>query len=426
MIDREKDIDIFVDLGLGRGVDGTNPTPWLNKSSFQVREVTFKNIIGTEEGDLYQGFVNEVESTQHLQTNLSASVPVSHLVSLGIDSELSRSYSVNQKSVGKKVITRTISFRADFDDIVNSGQTATDGAAGEEEDEEDEGDDEEEKGEANKEERRKTFETRLTDWILQQKKEEDEFGHQKNEKEDENEANSLVASKLKDKKKDIFANWKEKDLLEHCYRFVNTFSITHYVYTLELGASHYRVMSEEDYRTKISSKANLGVGKMADIAIGSEGRFGTRKFSSKATKVGHMVKTDDLRDTVKRGETDEAVVGVKLQPISSLVVESAKLRRALQDALQRFINDKQNIKCKVTVFTHTHTHTISQLVESLGYVVDYIRLHIVTTSLQPRLNFDYCTKNEAVESVFKSCIAKIPCMALVSNLYLCHTLLCQC
>ena len=71
---------------------------------------------------MYQGFVNEVESTRHFQTSLSASVPANQLVSLGIDSELSRSYSVSQKSVGRKIITRTISFRANFDRPSKEGE----------------------------------------------------------------------------------------------------------------------------------------------------------------------------------------------------------------------------------------------------------------------------------------------------------------
>ena len=337
----------FIDLGLGRGVDGTNPTPWLNKSAFQVRQVFFENIIGTEEGDLFQGFVNEVESTRHLQTNLSASVPVSQLVSLGIDSELSRSYSVNQKSVGRKMITRTISFRADFDDIVSSEKKVGTDAAEEDDDEE---------------KRHPTFEQRLTDWILQQIKEEEEI-RAFQEKENEQSEGAVRSKRLvsnpslvsqASREKDVLVSCREKDLLDHCYRFVNTFSITHYVYALELGASHYRVMSEETYRTKISSNTKLGVGQMADIAIGTEARFGSRKFSSKTTKVGHIYKpggSDDSKEKVDRGQTDEAVVGVKLQPISSLVVKSVTLRRALQDALQRFIRNKQNVKCKYALLT---------------------------------------------------------------------------
>ena len=69
-------------------MDATNPKPWLNKSAFQVRDVTKDNIIGTEEGDLLQSFVNEVESTQQLQGTLGASVPLSELVSIGMDLSL--------------------------------------------------------------------------------------------------------------------------------------------------------------------------------------------------------------------------------------------------------------------------------------------------------------------------------------------------
>ena len=41
-----EEIDSFQDLGLGRGVDATNPTPWLNKRPLQIREVTYSDIIG--------------------------------------------------------------------------------------------------------------------------------------------------------------------------------------------------------------------------------------------------------------------------------------------------------------------------------------------------------------------------------------------
>ena len=140
----EGEEESFKDLGLGRGVDATNPTPWLNKKALQIREVISGDIIGTEEGNLYQGFVNEVESTQHFQTNLSASVPVNQLVNLGIDSELSRSYSATQKSVGRKIITRTISFLASFDKIVEKKPNGA----------------------------KNTFEDRLLEWIEQQREEE--------------------------------------------------------------------------------------------------------------------------------------------------------------------------------------------------------------------------------------------------------------
>ena len=39
-------------LGLGREVDITKPTPWMDKTSFQVRTVCIHDLIETDEGGL--------------------------------------------------------------------------------------------------------------------------------------------------------------------------------------------------------------------------------------------------------------------------------------------------------------------------------------------------------------------------------------
>ena len=266
----------FQDRGLGRGVDATNPTPWLNKREMQVRKVDFSDIIGTEEGNLYQGFVNEVESTQHFQTSLSASVPVNQLVSLGIDSELSRSYSVSQKSVGRKIITRTISFKATFDQTSQESKQAT-------------------------------FEQRLSDWILKQsevKKEEKLFR-------DEQEKGSKISDAdngQNDQNPNITINgnaeseqtFSSEECFELCHDFVCTFSVTHYVHSLELGASHYRVMSREEYSTQFSSKAKLGAGQLADIALENKKSFVARKYKNQTTKVGRMKHEDEDNSDSKK------------------------------------------------------------------------------------------------------------------------------
>ena len=382
----KEQIGAFVDLGLGRGVDATNPTPWLNKSAFQVRQVTDKNIIGTEEGNLYQGFVNEVESTQNLQTSLKASIPLNQQVNLGIDSELSRSYSSTQKSVGRKIITRTVEFRANSDDtseISKSFQLSTDQMSGQESKVEEQGqqgkndvakssekkltENQEEKDQketqANDQAKWTNFEDHLIAWINQRIKDDDkikeiEIGEVTGDDsgtQEEGNGNSKSFDKC-----------TVKELSELCYKFVKTFSITHYVHSLELGASHYRVMSEEEYTTKISSKGSLGAAQMADIAIGVEGSKQSHKLQRQTTKIGRMNLhyDDDSRnhdepkskedgttvspeEEVRRGSIEEAVVGVKVQPISTLVVKSVKLQRALQDALQHFIQNKQKIKCKL-------------------------------------------------------------------------------
>ena len=267
----------FQDRGLGRGVDATNPTPWLNKRAIQVRKVFYEDIIGTEEGNLYQGFINEVESTRHFQTSLSASVPANRLVSLGIDSELSRSYSVSQKSVGRKIITRTLSFRANFDRPSH-------------EDEEDE------------------FEHRLSNWIVREsdvKKEEKRF----REEQELGRRPSIVAKPNKLTEIEIKGSkgsakrFSPEECFELCYDFVSTFSVTHYVHSLELGASHYRVMSLEEYFTKFSNKAKLGAGQMADIALGNDSSFRAKKIKNQTTRVGRMkLIPDEEDDSMKQSQ----------------------------------------------------------------------------------------------------------------------------
>jgi hypothetical protein len=364
-------IGAFEDLGLGRGVDATNPTPWLNKSAFQVRQVTYNNIIGTEEGNLFQGFVNEVESTQNLQTNLKASIPLSQQVNLGIDSELSRSYSSTQKSVGRKIITRTIAFRDNSDDTSEIRKSQISAGHGQDSMEENPAKDQEiqERDQANGQAvaKRVTFEDYLTAWINQRIKDDDEI--------EKIEIEEVTGKDSRDSKSVDKCTGKE--LSELCYKFVKTFSITHYVHSLELGASHYRVMSEEEYNLKISSKGSLGAAQMADIAMGVKGSKTSKKLQRQTTRIGRMnghndedsidnkkkpKKQDEPKsasgqqeggatisseDEVRRGSIEEAVVGVKVQPISTLVVKNVKLRTALQDALQSFIQNRQKVKCKL-------------------------------------------------------------------------------
>ena len=386
----KEQIGAFEDLGLGRGVDATNPTPWLNKSAFQVRHVTYDNIIGTEEGNLYQGFVNEVESTQNLQTSLKASIPLNQQVNLGIDSELSRTYSSTKKSVGRKIITRTIAFRADSDDIseISGDQGRKVGKDQQDENQDKSGNDQDSMDGNSKQklsenhqkkkiqDKDKTFEDHLIAWIDRRIKEDEKI--KEIERKETGEGRETQA-KVSGNSPKSFDDCTCTQLSKLCYKFVRTFSITHYVHSLELGASHYRVMSEEEYTIKISSKGNLGVAQMADIAIGAENSKKSTKLQRRTTKIGRMKlpKSEDSRDSrdsrdsdesksppnqedsttippeeeVRRGSIEEAVVGVKVQPISTLVVNDVKLRMALQDALQLFMQNRQKIKCKLIKFS---------------------------------------------------------------------------
>ena len=83
---REKDIQRIIDLGLGRGVDATDRTPWKNKTSFQVRPVTIDNVIGTEEGGGEQSYEREITnaSETHGQVRASITDPKA-TVSIGVE-----------------------------------------------------------------------------------------------------------------------------------------------------------------------------------------------------------------------------------------------------------------------------------------------------------------------------------------------------
>ena len=354
----ESEIGRFVDLGLGRGVDATKPSPWLSKSSFQVREVTFDNIIGTEEGGLVNNFEKVVESVQQLQTNMSASVPASQQVSVGVDAELSRSYSKTKRSVGTKVLTRTISFRADFDDISVRRKKLRPGKRGTEQRHvapqraltSPEGDMAKADVETNLHSNGKdthhqpTFEERLSKWILDHLKSRKlaKLEEEGDLAEDANPVDKMIA--LTDS--NIV---KREDLRPLCHDFVVATCITHYVCAIELGASKHKMMSEEEVQTRIKTTGKVGVSSAASVSASQQGSFSKKNKEKSMTTIG--VIQDQGR--VERGTWGEAVVGVKFQPLSSVVVRCTVLKKALEVALQRYIDSQGVAKCKYKSYDYT-------------------------------------------------------------------------
>ena len=75
-------------------------------------------------------------------------------------------------------------------------------------------------------------------------------------------------------------------LTDYCYEFIKTYSVTHYVHSLELGASYYHVLSEKDYETKVSSKVSVAAGQAGGGAVSAQGKFTGRKLQSGAPGTG--------------------------------------------------------------------------------------------------------------------------------------------
>ena len=119
-------------------------------------------------------------------------------------------------------------------------------------------------------------------------------------------------------------------------------------------------MSDKAYETKVNQNTKVTAKQVVTISAGFEGAFGGKRSHKKYTRIRHMNYTpldseDLLRNdsssskflsaiqspTVERNTMEEAV---KSQPISSLIGNPI-LRKALQNALQDYIHNQQNVKC---------------------------------------------------------------------------------
>ena len=318
------EIGRMTDLGLGRGVDATDPRPWLDKSSFQVRRVAIDSVIGTEEGGSVMSFATSVSSVVNQQGEFKASVAVPRSpITVGVDAELSRGNNTTRRSIGRKVVNRTVSFREDFEDTVAVSSTPEEAvqeasavatkslytAVGEVSD-----------SRISDASSGTTFQERLARWIVErilhrEKIIELELG---------------MKGKPPPIKRVTFSGDPEDDLAEYihkstaderklivkdCHDFVNHFHITHYVCAIQLGASEYRVLDESDYFTALSTVGSLGLETLTTVALtGKSSKKVTMKASEKKS-----IGTISKNGTVARGSYNEAVVGVSFRPITSLL-----------------------------------------------------------------------------------------------------------
>lgn len=358
---KPEEIGRIIDLGLGRGVNATVPSPWLHKSTFQVREVTVDNVVGTEEGGILQSYADEVVSVEEIQSLMSSSVPVSDKVTVGVDAELSRTYSTSRRSMGKKLVTRNISFKPDFDALLehkvvlqhttthttppqSEAKPLTDGDT-------EDAEDSQASISCNPAAIDKlvqlvpNFEQRLALWILESLVDDEYEG---------------LAFDTSDDPIGVLANliFKHEDvrvlkqlLRRKCREFVNHFLITHYVSGIDLGASVYDVLSEEQYKQQIGLKNKLEILQLVSTTTERKSTSLRKKKSSQTTEIGRF----DGK-TVRRGTTDEAVVTVVFQPISALI-KVRVLRTALQKAIKDYIDGQEFSRGKLFLCSNIMPHT---------------------------------------------------------------------
>ena len=307
-------------LGLGRGVDATDPTPWRNKGSFRVREQIDENtVIGTDEGGLCRSYVEEVSSVLSQQAKLNASITVPKCpVDISIDAEYSRNFQETKKAEGAKVVTRTISFLSDFEDVVlreynacSPGNAPNPTPLG--------------------------FEKRLSDWLLEQLQQKEKY------------KDETLQSLLEKSACNSDDGTEVKELIKAaCTDFVACFSVTHYVSTVHLGAVKYKVVCTGEDISDASIDASLGVKKIAHAGFNSSRKWKKLLKSTDLMTIGVLTdvgQPNEPRMIVHWRTEAEAVVGVKVQPISNLVRQPT-LHTILREVLQKYMKDRGQINRK--------------------------------------------------------------------------------
>lgn len=331
------EIDRMIDLGLGRGVDSTDPKPWTNKRAFQVRRVTAESVLGTEEGGSLQSYEREVTSVISHQTDLKASVVVPQApVEIGIDAEQSRSVSSTRRAVGKKVINRTVSFRSDFSDvpfISGNDQYFLPTPQGDD-------------SVADVQSEYYTFEERLSKWIVKRILQRQELTAHESTME---EPKFVVDKKygptdpLSVMSRFIYISNEEekKKIIHDCYNFVTHFRVTHYVCSIGLGATEYRIFSETDFTSRIGAGGSLAIQKLANLSVSHTTTSRKIKKASDVKTIGKITG----EGSVARGTHDEAVVGIQVEPIHQLV-KLNYLQLALRRALMHYMEEQGDSSCK--------------------------------------------------------------------------------
>ena len=371
--DGTDDVKQWTLWGLGRGVDITKATPWLEKTSFQVRKVDAEDIIITDEGGLLKGYSETVNNNTTVHSQIRAGVKAPDTpISIGVDAEYTRTDCSSRHVVGLKVKDRTISFLIDFEDVPKSRVATVRKAK------------EQIKKAATPKPGRKVstaptsttkgtffngepFENRLCKWLL------DCLEHRGvpcSDNKTNEELYEWIRKRCKhesgsngDAEQDVGAqggpgalqdvglqggpgqlqggadsnecvSWIE----EYIDHFIKHFGVTHYVSAIEIGALEYSVLTEKEYEKRVAAGGNASLTSQlyGGIEVSAKHTH-LKKFklrSSERKQIGKI-----LNDKVEV----EAVIGCQIRPISSLVTHPY-LQLALKEGVKKYIMQKISSK----------------------------------------------------------------------------------
>ena len=317
-------IDNAVSFGLGRGIDATNKTPWINKNTFQVRRV-HSSVIESNEGGILMNYEHEVLSISEMEDKFQSSInPPESPVTIHVEDEMDRCVSGSRRLIGRRVVNRSVSFQADIEekyidgDIPRNGRDSYlvphDPA----------------EVVSNTQFSGYNFEERVCQWLIQRIAHKYAItNHRLDTRSEENPTNQL-AKMLHVKT----VSRIEEEIKAGCRDLVQGLRTTHYVTKMQLGATEYRVMSDGEYHKKVAQGGAFGMDTLATVAL-DQNMKQTKKEAGKCSQVRKIgVIGEDNK--VTKGSQDEIVLAVEVQPITRLI-RLPIVKAAINDALEKYM-----------------------------------------------------------------------------------------
>ena len=329
----------FTLCGLGRGVNITKHTPWMEKTSFQARAVRPEDLIETDEGGLLKGYSEEVNSSTTIHYQVRAGVKAPDVpLTIGVDSEYSRTDCSNKHVVGLKVKNRTISFRVDFDDLSKSrASTAKEAREQMQLDKTEHSHKPSDETEPPQNPEDVPFESRLCQWLC-------ECLEHRGIRADGMQPHELMFLKIEregeDKGKRLIDIEEEAlQLQDDITHFIRQLGVTHYVSAIELGGLNFSILTEKEYERKIAMSGSASLNsKLYGGIEATASKSNLFKFKSKREErkmIGKITKNEE-REVVYR--KDEAVIGCHIRPISSLV-KNPYLQKAINESVRIYTQE---------------------------------------------------------------------------------------
>ena len=334
----KNEIHHYHELGLGRGVNVTDPDMWKNKTPYLVRRAceNLENIIGTQECEILESYKKEVSTFETQQQKLCYSLNnASSQVKIGMDEQSSRSANSTKLIEGKKIDTRTISFQFHFDDIplyddVDQAVIEAPKSFLQESD-------------------KNKFEEDLAHWFLKRigdcKTKASGSGTDQDSSVRDLEVDLKSGiQRLADKINQLLEDAKDEqsqrkwiqNIQNDCKTFLNHLGITHYVSAITLGACEYHIAASRSEKKRLGVSTSKSAGSLAKGGLSG---FIEKQFSvmgEEKQNIGRM-------DSVKEEVTKEAVVGFEIQPLYKLV-RIQLIQVILRKLIKEYIQSKNNSK----------------------------------------------------------------------------------